>query len=752
MAPMHIEERKARSPERGVIDGPEPDRGRRPKAKKDKKDKRNAEGGCREREPDKSRVSRRRDDASKSRERKAKRSRSRDRHQRSISRQRSNSLKRSNSRHRSTSFKDRKSRQVSADRKESSSRKRSASSKNNRRRSRSRRRSPSPKENSRRHSSRSRSRKRNSRKRSKSRKVLATTPNMENGVQHFVFAGARHQSLCLAGPTATKVRSRSPRRRSNSRQAKWRSRSRRRSKQRSRPRSKGQSKQRSRARSKPRSRQRSVHRSEPRNWQRSRSPPLKKQKSRSRSRRAPAKDCIGNHEDLCGGGPQDRAISPQSMPTRSRPDDDNLRAANGSTPVASQGSVRLEQDSASKASGSDVSAPKPHEPHHPLAEDGTAVPVSSRRRTKWDDSGDGKPNVPDWLQDLVPRPEPKAPPGITPDKFKVLMMDAQQLRALIGRGGETSQDIRNKSGAEIKVDAGPSDGIGRVTIVGEVELCEKLIREILTARGCPLGGTQQLALPAAPSATAGSSGVGTADSRVVPVPGDLIGPGGTPGSRPATSPVQVAPPPPPPGMLARQPMPVLPPAGSPGFQGSQRGCANYVARVVPPPPPPPQRAASPPGTQPCPVEGAWRMQLPFAGQTGVGVLGQGAVSGAVQGVGLAGQVPVHSPCQFLGPLAAQAPSPTPRGAPGKGYALVNGGAWPATAPVSAIMGRSFDANMVAGATMPAAAVPQFTASVKAGPCGSLAATGASAKCSGLLGVRIAGSSRQWLVPSALSGT
>jgi len=89
---------------------------------------------------------------------------------------------------------------------------------------------------------------------------------------------------------------------------------------------------------------------------------------------------------------------------------------------------------------------------------------------------------------LMPKTAPGPPPGVKPENYKCLEMDATQIRAVIGRGGETVQGIRQKSGAEVKIDFPPNDSIGRVIMIGEVEKVEALVREALAARGCPLGG------------------------------------------------------------------------------------------------------------------------------------------------------------------------------------------------------------------------------------------------------------------------
>ena len=76
--------------------------------------------------------------------------------------------------------------------------------------------------------------------------------------------------------------------------------------------------------------------------------------------------------------------------------------------------------------------------------------------------------------------------GIDPARFKIIRMEGVQIRALIGKGGETIKEIRLRSGADIKIDHLPSDPEGNVTIVGEVEKTEAMIKEALQTKGCPL--------------------------------------------------------------------------------------------------------------------------------------------------------------------------------------------------------------------------------------------------------------------------
>ncbi|CAE7250554.1 CPK3 [Symbiodinium pilosum] len=111
-------------------------------------------------------------------------------------------------------------------------------------------------------------------------------------------------------------------------------------------------------------------------------------------------------------------------------------------------------------------------------------------------------SLPEWLKDMG-KGDPKSirpvPPGIDPSRFKIIRMEGVQIRALIGKGGETIKEIRLRSGADIKIDHLPSDPEGNVTIVGDVEKTEGMIKDTLASKGCPLGVPHaKLAAPPAP--------------------------------------------------------------------------------------------------------------------------------------------------------------------------------------------------------------------------------------------------------------
>ncbi|CAL1171263.1 unnamed protein product [Cladocopium goreaui] len=162
---------------------------------------------------------------------------------------------------------------------------------------------------------------------------------------------------------------------------------------------------------------------------------------------------------------------------------------------------------------------------------------------RWDEMGDPSA-LPDWLKepaaekmDLKEDGRP-TPPGIDPARFKIIRMEGVQIRALIGKGGETiketedGEDIRLRSGADIKIDHLPSDPEGNVTIVGDVDKTEVMIKEALATKGCPLVPKPQV--PPPPDGMPGMPGVGgmrggqgppplEPNENEVIVPGDIVG-------------------------------------------------------------------------------------------------------------------------------------------------------------------------------------------------------------------------------------
>lgn len=139
----------------------------------------------------------------------------------------------------------------------------------------------------------------------------------------------------------------------------------------------------------------------------------------------------------------------------------------------------------------------------------------------------------------MPQDEPKPPPGVDPAKWKLLKLQAAQIRALIGKGGETIRDIRARSGSDVQIDHLPQDAEGTVTITGDVEKTMTMIKDSLIDKGCPLGVPSQpkAGLPGPmgmrpqwPAPGLGMPG-GASTEGDISIPaelvGGLIGPGGS---------------------------------------------------------------------------------------------------------------------------------------------------------------------------------------------------------------------------------
>lgn len=174
----------------------------------------------------------------------------------------------------------------------------------------------------------------------------------------------------------------------------------------------------------------------------------------------------------------------------------------------------------------------------------------------------------------MPKPEPKAPPGVDPSRFKVLKLEGVQIRALIGKGGETVQDIRHRSGAEVKIDHLPTEVWGSVTIVGDVEKTEQMVKEALAAKGCPLGAPRPqpgMSNPALPGALPMLPGV---VQGALPLPGTMPGMPGMPASLPAL----------PAGTPALASIPGVVPLQPGALQGMASGASRAPAPVAPGPP------------------------------------------------------------------------------------------------------------------------------------------------------------------------
>merc|ERR1712048_1149020 len=80
----------------------------------------------------------------------------------------------------------------------------------------------------------------------------------------------------------------------------------------------------------------------------------------------------------------------------------------------------------------------------------------------------------------------KPPPVSGAANHKVLRLKAPQIRALLGKGGQTVNMIRARTGADIKIHHPPQDEYGSVSVVGNVEYVEQLVAEACAAKGFPI--------------------------------------------------------------------------------------------------------------------------------------------------------------------------------------------------------------------------------------------------------------------------
>jgi len=95
------------------------------------------------------------------------------------------------------------------------------------------------------------------------------------------------------------------------------------------------------------------------------------------------------------------------------------------------------------------------------------------------------------------------------------------------------QDIRHRSGAEVKIDHLPTELLGSVTIIGDVDKTEQMVKDALSAKGCPLGiarppSSAPLALPPSAPAPASTSPGGGVPVPVPPLPAAPSAPAVTP--------------------------------------------------------------------------------------------------------------------------------------------------------------------------------------------------------------------------------
>jgi len=239
------------------------------------------------------------------------------------------------------------------------------------------------------------------------------------------------------------------------------------------------------------------------------------------------------------------AISPESMPHRARALEDRSRgggSGGGSGPSGEKPEGFREGDwmcprcnfhnYRSKNTCGGCGAPKQAEGTVSIVRDGPRRAdnegSAKRRSTKWGEPPEG---VPEWLCDLVPQPPPeentpKPPPGVAADKFKILKLDGRQIRALIGKGGQTIRDIRLMSGADVKINHLPTESEGLVNIVGDIEKTMVMIKQALVDQGCPMGVERKP--PKACPPPGGATGNAQGDIAIpVELVGPLIGPGGS---------------------------------------------------------------------------------------------------------------------------------------------------------------------------------------------------------------------------------
>lgn len=124
----------------------------------------------------------------------------------------------------------------------------------------------------------------------------------------------------------------------------------------------------------------------------------------------------------------------------------------------------------------------------------------AKRASKWDD--ETPPPQPAYKPSAMPKALPQT------NNYRVLRLQAIQIRSLLGRGGETINDIRRRSGCDIKIHHPPHEPEGTVSIVGNAGLAETLVAQALIMKGCPLA--------TAPNAA-------TEEFDDIPIPAHLVG-------------------------------------------------------------------------------------------------------------------------------------------------------------------------------------------------------------------------------------
>lgn len=94
-------------------------------------------------------------------------------------------------------------------------------------------------------------------------------------------------------------------------------------------------------------------------------------------------------------------------------------------------------------------------------------------------------DVPEWLKDIEMSPAGAQVPEVSSCK-KYIRMPDDYIKALVGQGGETLRTAIKRSGAIIRIESGPRDSIGIVSITGNIQLGERCMRDALRAKGLEL--------------------------------------------------------------------------------------------------------------------------------------------------------------------------------------------------------------------------------------------------------------------------
>lgn len=157
---------------------------------------------------------------------------------------------------------------------------------------------------------------------------------------------------------------------------------------------------------------------------------------------------------------------------------------------------------------------------------------------------------------VMPKSQGDAPPGVSSEHFKSFKLMSNQIKALIGKGGETIRAVREQSGATIKIDHSPNETQGTVTIIGDVRAAESLIKFHLDAKNVSVGGSP---MPPPPPPPGAAEPLALANQPAFLAPLAPIGALAPPPPRaPAPLPPPGAPAPPPPALVAPVDVPLPP--------------------------------------------------------------------------------------------------------------------------------------------------------------------------------------------------